>query len=163
MFILWLVLVVLSAASGEPEHFDLRARRMLTMAQAIDHAATVHATHNLTRSELRAALVSIAWYESHLRRSIHDGDCAAHECDQGRAFGPWQAWPLWFRPGKPTSGMGLKETTRCALAAAKAYADGHRRCASTTGAHSAYLTGHSCDHPRARTRLRLHRRLLLVL
>lgn len=72
---------------AEPE---LKAVQLADMATAIEQAATLHKPPGVGVKDWEALLALVAWHESTNSLRIHRGDCKPHECDGGRARGPWQ-------------------------------------------------------------------------
>ena len=137
---------------------DARKRDQLEMiAQAI-------ATVSETREEA-AMLVATGYAESNFGLRIHEGQCLPHECDGGKARGPWQMWrgngmllEQWARM------VGFANTEAQALAAHRRLARGLGWCGSHYGALVNYL-GLPCETRGAKVdqRLDLYERALHAL
>lgn len=155
MIKLWFVLMGLGPPYGEDEAFVDRALRLWTVAGAIDDAV-LETDYPGSGDELRAALVATGFYESRYSRRIHEGKCSPRECDQGRAVGLWQVWPLWFDVDQSRGiGLGGDATFVSARAAAQALAEARRHCGTLPGALSRYATGNICTWRGAKRRARL--------
>lgn len=82
-----------------PEHAEAKRAQLTTLAAAIADASD---DQSITRPRDWAALIiAIGYAESSFSLRIHVGLCKPHECDRGRARGPWQlhryaeATPVW--------------------------------------------------------------------
>ena len=153
---IWLVLMTLTPAHDDREDLMGRALRMFTIAGAIEDAAEQQ-EYPGSKNELKAALVSVGYYENRFSRRIHEDNCKPHECDKGVAMGPWQVWPMWF-PGhlqrRAAAGVTSEATFYCAQAAASALSEARGRCGDLNGALAGYATGKRCTWRGARRRER---------
>jgi hypothetical protein len=68
---------------------ELKAVQLQDMATAIE-IATDPPPPGVKLKDFQALVIAIAWHESTLSLRIHRGECKPHECDGGRARGPWQ-------------------------------------------------------------------------
>lgn len=119
---------------------EKRERRLVEIAEAID-AVTNDATE-------KAALVTIARFESGLAAYVFDGRCSDgprkdRECDSGRARGIFQIHPNEKHPEIPAS---VEEQADIAL---RLWRGGRASCArvvsdSVAGAFAYYGTGGKC-------------------
>lgn len=157
---IWLALMCLKPAWDDSEDIFDRGIRMAVIAGAIDDAAKLTEFPG-AKNELRAALFAVGRYESRYARNVHEGRCAPRQCDQGRATGVFQVWPLWFDGKDPKRGVGTQTqpTLISTMAAARALADGKRQCGTLLGMMSVYATGNTCRWRGAKERERLARRL----
>jgi hypothetical protein len=110
---------------GSPRHFTdagedqtKQDARLADIQRAIDSA---------TEDPMeRAVLATIAVFETHLAAYVYEGRCSdgprgKHECDKGKAFGPWQIHAAPAVP-VPTTTAGQ------ALRAIQLYRGGYNRC-----------------------------------
>lgn len=134
---------------------ESREARLERVAEAIDSA---------TEDPLeRAALLTLARYESGLARYVQEGRCAdgprgSRECDSGRSVGLFQLRPNANHPEVPESLGGQ------AAMALRLWRGARVRCRSSVpdelaGAFSAYGTGGGCGASWAKGRAEHLRRL----
>jgi hypothetical protein len=139
----WLTLSVIKNSelshTDDSEEIKKQDARLFDIATAIDTATT-------DKME-RAVLITIAVHETHLASYVYEGRCSdgprgKYECDEGRAFGPWQLHAAPLVPVPVT-------TTGQAARALALYRYAHNRCKSVTNdaisaglAH--YGRGNSC-------------------
>ncbi len=69
---------------------ELKATQLADMATAIEQAAEQHRPPGVKVKDWEATLITVAFHESTNSLRIHQGLCKPHECDSGRARGPWQ-------------------------------------------------------------------------
>ncbi len=71
---------------GDPE---LKAVQLQDIAKAVEDASDMRPP-GVGRRDWQALLLMISYHETTWSLRVHRGDCKAHECDGGRARGPWQ-------------------------------------------------------------------------
>lgn len=129
------------------ETVEQTAARLLPVARGIDEA-----TDDIPE---RAALIALGRHESHFAGYVLDGRCSdgprgKHECDEGRAVGPWQIWRLPQRE-VPQDATGQ---ARMALGLLRGF---RRSCGSLEGAFSMYARGGLCTWAGASARVQTAR------
>lgn len=170
----------LSTAIGRlPVYFEDRAEKeqkaaqLADMATAIEQACAQHAAP-MKEKDCQALAGAVSWHESTNSLRIHRGDCKPHECDGGRARGPWQQ----HRNGRSQQDwdalIGIENTGYQAEAAVKQLRRGFLTC---RGAKVPWLAGtlnnyagKACDAPewpgradREETWTKIRRRLVMGL
>lgn len=86
---------VLGVMQRQPVYFEdrgdkeLKATQLQDLAKAIEDASDPRPP-GIGRKDWQAALMMVSYLESTWSLRIHRGDCKPHECDGGRARGPWQ-------------------------------------------------------------------------
>lgn len=115
--------------------------------------------------EEAAMLIATGYEESKFSLRIHAGRCKPHECDGGKARGPWQVWRAKM-PAKLWRKMhGLGNTHEQARQAQRRLMWGQAWCLGNEyGAMARYL-GLSCSYrgPLIRRRLELYEKALNAL
>ena len=115
--------------------------------------------------DLAALVVTKGWWESRYARNVHEGKCAAWECDAVKRGGvvvhlartPWQfqktaaAAPLW----NVMVGTGFEETRNAAWLASVLLSRGYTACGSFRGALVWYARGR-CESGSENLRNRHH-------
>lgn len=101
-----------------------KAPQLAMMAQAITEAVAEQPKRPLSKQQLMAADMTIAWHESTLSLRIHRNECdlKKHECDNGRAISSFQlhanaltsteVWPTLGYFEFASTKLAAKEATR---------------------------------------------------
>ena len=97
---------------------ELKAVQLQDMATAIE-AATNPPPPGVQLKDFQALVIAIAWHESTLSLRIHRGECKPHECDGGRARGPWQQHRHGMTDADWDAMHGLEHVQHQAVVAAK--------------------------------------------
>lgn len=155
--------------------------RLDLVARSAAFAANVVTTPSPSRwpgsaTELAAASITVAWFESGLIKRIHAGDCRKNECDATRRFdgtiyhrarGLWQLQEHRYLPRADwlqVAGLGEQQTYFAAQAATNALVRARNMCRGgpKTWAPrmiSAYATGSRCEWRRAYARVKVMNRV----
>ena len=97
---------------------ELKAVQLQDMATAIE-IATDPPPPGVKLKDFQALVIAIAWHESTLSLRIHRGECKPHECDGGRARGPWQQHRHGMSDADWEAMHGLENVQHQAVVAAK--------------------------------------------
>jgi hypothetical protein len=107
---------VLTVMQRQPVYFEDRATPELKAVQLQDLATAIEgASQNkppgVGLRDWQALLLTISYHETTWSLRIHRGDCKAHECDGGKARGPWQQHRNGRKDADWDALIGLEHTT----------------------------------------------------
>lgn len=106
---------VLTVMQRQPVYFEdrgdaeLKAVQLQDLAQAIEDAAESRPP-GIARRDWQALLLAISYHETTWSLRVHQGDCKPHECDGGKARGPWQQHRNGRKDGDWEALIGLEHS-----------------------------------------------------
>ena len=170
------LLLALPRYSADTETAEQRTKRLETVATSIDvvsESATCSGRYEgkegckrfwpLSAKALQRLLITEGFFETGFAQRVHEGHCLKHECDGGRARGPWQLQRNGLMPIEAWEKMtddGEESTRVGAFYAARKLAQDLNACQSMEGAIARYATGSSCTWSGAPARVRFFERLM---
>lgn len=120
------------------ESGDVKHAQLSLIAFSVEEAARATKPKGLKLKDWTALLLMVGYMESTFSLRIHAGQCKPHECDGGRARGPWQQ----HRNGRSESDWekltGFEHTQFQALTAGQALRRSYLTC---KGSRAPWLQG----------------------